>query len=475
MSTNVDPVEAFKQARHASRVADDVEDDELIELPDELSASDAGNAARLIRLEGRRLRHVHAWQKWLVYDDGRWHIDLGDALVSHRAKAVGADVLRQSRELTDDKAREAAEKFAKRCENASAIGSMLTLARGIPGVLVDHEQLDAHPTLLNVLNCTIDLETGKARDHEPDDLMTKRAPVVYDEESTAPLWESCLERWQPDPAVRDYLQRMCGSAITGHPVERLFVNHGVGGNGKSKFYGAIAGLLGSYSVVPHKSLLVAQRHQEHQTVVASLFGARMLVVPETEADDRLNEALVKNLTGGDTIRARRIREDEWDFKPTWTAFMHTNYRPVVSGADEGIWRRLRLIPWETIIPTSQQDPRLGDKLASEESGILNWLIAGAVRWLDGDDSEPADVIAATADYRDAENVIGRFVDECCVTGPGKSVPVKKLGQTYTLWCQQNAEDVMTSKALGQALEAMGFRAKKGTGGVRIRLGLGLIR
>ena len=183
-------------------------------------------------------------------------------------------------------------------------------------------------------------------------------------------------------------------------------------------------MLGEYAVTPSKGLFVMTRHEDHKTELASLFGARMLVLPETAQAGRLNEESVKNLTGGDAITCRRMREDEWTFSPTHTAFMHTNYRPRISGTDLGIWRRIRLIPWTVTISDAEKDEELGDKLDVEAAGILNWLVAGCLDWQTYGLAEPDTVLAATEAYRAGEDHVGRFIADCLVEKPSRLDPLQ---------------------------------------------------
>jgi putative DNA primase/helicase len=398
---------------------------------------------------------VHAWSKWIVYSDGRWVIDHGDTLVTETAKNVARRLFKLAVTLSY-REREAVWQWAKKCETAGTITALLRLARGMPGVLTDHADLDADPWLLNVSNGTIDLRTGLLRPHNPDDLLTMQAPVLFDASATAPLWNACLERWQPDPEMRAFLQRAAGTGITGHPLEALILNVGTGGNGKTKYYSTIAHVLGPYCVTPHKSLLVAQRHEQHPTHVASLFRARMLIAPETKQDDRLDEESIKNLTGGDQLRARRMREDEWSFWPTHTAVMHTNHRPRIRGTDEGIWRRVKLVLWTVTIPEHERDEHLADKLAAEASGILNYLVAGALDWQRQGLAEPDGVRLATAAYRDEQDHVGRFLADACTIGHHLSVPASTLREAYERWCADEGEKPWTAKALGGALTSRGF-------------------
>ena len=450
---------------------DDELDDELA-LPDGFRPTDVGNASRLVANSDGHLRHVHGWQKWSVYDAGRWVVDHGEALVTEQAKQVPRELFRLAAEMSG-KQRDAIWRFALRCEQSGSLAAMIKLARGIPGVIVDHADLDADPWLLNVLNGTIDVRTGELRPHNPDDLLTMQAPVIYNANAACPTWDACIERWQPDLDVRRFLQRAIGSAATGHPLENLFINVGSGGNGKSKFFGAISNVLGPFAVIPHKSLLVAGRHEGHPTHVASLFRARMLIAPETSQDDRLDEELVKNLTGGDTLRARRMREEEWSFEPSWTAFLHTNHRPRVRGTDEGIWRRVRLIPWDVTIPTEERDEHLAARLADEASGILNWIVAGAVDWHRRGLDEPDSVRVATSNYRTAEDHLGKFLADACDTANSAgSVAAKALRAAYETWCDEAGENPWSATRFGRELTGRGYDSAR-TMSARYWLGIEL--
>ena len=198
---------------------------------------------------------MHAWGKWLVYKRGRWIIDEKDALVTEIAKQVAKGLFELAAKTADkdsNKAKPIWEWALKSC-TSGAIAAMIRLARGMPGILVDHEQLDADPWLLNVANGTVDLRTGELRAHNPADLCTMQAPVAYDPDAPAPLWEACLQRWQPDDEVRDYVQTRAGAGATGIPTETVDIDYGEGGNGKSKFHGAIQHVLGPYAAVPTRA------------------------------------------------------------------------------------------------------------------------------------------------------------------------------------------------------------------------------
>lgn len=454
---------------HRAAASDDARARRTKALVDGFRASDVGNADRLVAAAGHRIRYVHKWQKWLVYEHGRWVIDFGGARIAQVARDVAHGIYLAALDL-DDALVKPHQQWAAASERSTAIAAMIHLARGAPGVLIEHDELDTHPWLLNVANGTLDLRTGVLGRHQPEHLLTVQAPVEHDSDAAAPLWEHCLARWQPDPDVRGYLQRAVGTGLTGHPLEYLFVNHGDGSNGKTKFYEALAGVLGDYAVTPSKGVFVEARHDDHKTELASLHGARMLVLGETEHGDRLNEAKVKNLTGGDSITCRRMREDEWSFRPTHTAFVHTNHRPRVTGTDHGMWRRLRLIEWSTRIADDERDDALGAKLRTEAPGILRWVLAGCLDWQRRGLDEPPAVTASTAGYRYDEDHVGRFLADCCRTAAGLRIRVGRLRELYEQWCDQAGEDAWSQTRLGLALTNRGIGPSR-VGGVGFREGV----
>jgi len=417
-------------------MVDDFNDDYGV-APDGHRLTDTGNAYRFISHSEGRVRYVNKWGRWIVYRGGRWIVDANDALVTEVAKKVARNLMSMAPALGGEM-RDKVYKAAMRAESAGAIAAMIQLARGIDGVIVEHEDLDADPYILNCLNGTVDLRTGELLDHDPADLCTQQCPVGYDPEAIAPLWEKCLLRWQPDHVVREYLQREAGAGACGRQTETLSIHYGQGGNGKSKFFGAVQRVLGPYTVVPHKSLIIATKHEQHSTVIASLFRVRLAVASETSERDWLNESQVKNLTGGDRLSARRMREDEWEFNPTHTLVMFSNHRPEIRGTDEGMWRRVRLISWDVTIPVAERDEDLARKLANEASGILRWIVEGCMRYLSVGIIAPECIVASTADYRAGEDTVSRFiVDLGIVFERNSSLPSLELRTAHDEWCVDN--------------------------------------
>jgi putative DNA primase/helicase len=227
----------------------------------------------------------------------------------------------------------------------------------------------------------------------------------------------------------------------------LLVFHGSGANGKSTLVNCLLDLLGEdYATKMPRDMLVVSRQSQHATREASLFGKRFCSAMETEDGQALSEGLVKDLTGGDKIMARRMKEDFWQFDPTHKLCLATNHKPIIRGGDHGIWRRLKLVPFDRQIPESEQDTELGDKLKSELSGILNWAIAGCLSWQKSGLVDPECVRVATADYRSQSDDIGQFIADHCVVGPAFLVPAKSLFECY----RENGGD-MTQTAFGRSM------------------------
>lgn len=374
--------------------------------------TDTANAARLADLHAGRIHYVAAWNSWIVWRGGHWMRDERGVRIAEKAKDVGREYLKDAARAKDDARRTALAKWGTASLSAGRIRAMVELARGIDGILLDHTRLDADPWLLCVRNGVIDLRTGMLREADPADLMTMQAPVEWHDDAEAPRFMRSLEEWHPDPDVRDYVQRVVGSALVGEQVDHRFIIHyGPGGNGKGTFVRALLRVLGPYAVTPHLSLLVQQKHGEHDTVKASLFRARLAVASETERRVKLAEASVKNLTGRDTIRCRRLYENEWEFEPSHSLWLQTNYLPEIAGRDEGIWRRIRVVPWTNTFERKNATEDLDEVLATEASGILRWAVQGVQKWMENGLTEPEAVIRATMAYRKAEDVFARFAND----------------------------------------------------------------
>lgn len=436
--------------------------------------TDLGNARRLVRLFGDRIRYVHTWGAWLIWDGTRWVKDETGEI--HRlARETVRAMYAEAADTEDSGARQSLAKWATSSESAGKLKAMVDLAQSEPGVAMHHTALDASPWLLNCLNGTIDLRTGQLHPHNRSDMLTKRIAVVYDPNATAPTWDRFLARITEDNAeLSAYMQRAAGYTLTGTTTEQcLFFLYGGGANGKSTFVEAMADLMGDYWQKAPTEMIMLQRNTGIPNDLARLPGARMVVTGELSQGRKLDEAKVKDLTGGDTISARFMREEWFDFRPVFKLWMFGNHKPGIRGDDYGIWRRIRLIPFKATIADSEKDTGLPAKLRAELPGILAWAVRGCFDWQRGGLQTPDAVQSATEAYRSEMDVIGAFLDECCVLHSNAKSQATQLYKSYCAWCEANGEHALPQKQFGQRLDARGLQSKR-TGKGFWRLGAGLL-
>lgn len=332
----------------------------------------------------------------------------------------------------------------------------MILARSLCEVGV--EQFDADPWLLNVANGTIDLRTGELREHRREDLLTKLCPVPFDPDATCPTFEGFLDRILPDPEVHAFVQRAVGYALTGSTREQvLFILWGGGANGKTTLVEALLAVLGDYGLMTPTDTIAARRETSIPNDVARLRGARFVGAIETDENRRLAEARVKQLTGSDTISARHMRAEWFDFKMSGKLFLATNHKPVIRGTDYAIWRRIRLVPFTITIPDDEKDGALPDKLLAEAPGILRWAVDGCAAWQHEGLGAPEAVSVATDDYRTEQDVLGEFIRDCCSTHPDASCTAAELYDAFADW---HGGRPMNKKTFGLRLQERGFEPSR---------------
>jgi putative DNA primase/helicase len=424
--------------------------------------TDLGNSERFIYRHGDDVMYCYAWGKFLVWTGRRWERDETGKL--HRlAKATVRSIYQEAAETEDEKERKALADHAKRSEAEARIRAMLELAKS--EVPISSEDLDARPWYLNVQNGTVDLRTGNLHPHRQEDFLTKLAPVSYDPDATAPTWAAFLERVLPSEDLRAFVQRAVGYSATGDTSEQcMFINHGGGANGKSTFQETIAAALGDYTMRAPTEMLLARRAGGIPNDVARLKGSRFVAASETEEGRRLAESLIKDLTGQDTITARFMRAEWFDFKPTHKLWLSTNHKPEIRGTDAAIWRRIRLVPWAVTIPPSEQDKRLAAKLKEELPGILAWIVQGCLEWRREGLRPPDEVRRATGRYRAEMDVLAAFIDEECVVSERASATAKALYSAYREWSEANGEKPESQRRFGGRLKERGFESGKITAG-----------
>ncbi|MBE0660685.1 MAG: bifunctional DNA primase/polymerase [Bryobacteraceae bacterium] len=443
----------------SSRCADP--DDRLISFP----YTDSGNAERFEMVNGGDFRYCGAHGKWYAWDGTRWAID--DAgRASLAAKDVARRLYAEAATITDDTPRRAAAGWARQSESAARRAAMLTLAQGEGRIPVRPEAFDADPWLLNVLNGVVDLRTGELLQHRREGLMTRQCPVVYDPGARSHEWAEFLRvTTDGDDELIEFLMRVAGYAFTGSTrEEKLFMVLGPTGSGKSTWLEALKSVAGDYARTADFETFTLRRDAGIRNDIAALAGRRLVLAIETEEGKRLAEGLVKSLTGRDTIAARYLYGEFFEFRPQFKLILAANDAPKVRHQDEAIWRRIVRLPFEHTVPASRRDPGLKERLTADPanlSAILAWAIEGCLRWQESGLGEPERVRIATLAYREDQDPLREFIQECCELGPDYRISTRSLRGAYERFCEaEGYEHPLGPKRFADALKMTRCEAER---------------
>ncbi|QNS09205.1 DNA primase family protein [Streptomyces xanthii] len=417
-------------------------------LPETLT--DRGSAKLFVRTHAREFRYVPelGWYRW---NGGRWHADQDDTVL------WAAGDLAEALADHDPRGRFTAQELHEHRRRAlSTIGmnAMLAQARTAPGMVLNAAQLDGDPYALCTPGGIVDLRTGVVRTPDPDHDFHSRSTQVAPASVPTPLWDRFLGDTFGDDAegreMIDFLQLMLGYSVTGDVGGQVLpFLFGAGKNGKSVLLDVVMKLMGDYADAAPPGFLMSRPYDGHPTDLAELHGRRIVVCHEIKPGDRFDEARVKLLTGGDRIKARRMRQDFFSFQPTHKLWLVGNHRPEVGTGGFAFWRRMRLIPFERVVSDERRIDNLADILVTEEGpGILGWLIDGARRYLGGekDLTGPERVRIATTAYADTEDHTGRFLSESCALETGERTEQAGLYVTYRKWCGNEGASPVSSRA-----------------------------
>lgn len=436
--------------------------------------TDLGNAERLVRLFGDRIKYVPQWG-WLVWDGKRWVRDIGNLRVTKFAEETVRIIYEEASKASNQDDRTRLAHWAVTSESRQRITSMIELAA--PMCLADPEEFDRDPYLLNCLNGVVDLRTKNLRPHDPNLKLTKLAPVNYVPDAVAPTWQKFLnDIFLGDKDLIAFIQRAVGYSITGDGCENvLFICYGSGSNGKTTFHNTILKVLGDYGKVMAVDALLKRREQadSHPTVLADLQGVRLAVAQEIEEGRHLAIARVKTLTGGDRIKARFMRKDYFDFDSTHKIWLATNYKPIISDTTYAMWRRIILIPFMAIFDETRRDKKMQEKLLLEAEGILAWLVQGCFEWQQQGLNPPKVVLEATEEYRTEMDRIQLWLEECCEADSKAITSFADLYASYESWCKEVGEEPLSKRRFGDRLSDKGFEKVTLPGGVKARKGLRL--
>src|SRR5919112_4320031 len=420
--------------------------------------TDLGNAERFVDTYREQVLWCPARKSWLRWDGVRWTWDErgGVRKLAHKvARGIYGDAVNEPDEA---KQREIA-KFARASQNEPRIGAMLNEAR--PYLAVGMDELDADPWLINCQNGTLDLRTGKLKAHDPADRITKIVPVDYDPGAPCPRFKQFLKEALVDGTVIKFVKRYSGYTLTGITRERLLaILYGFGKNGKTTLVELLHEVLGDYARNTDVETLLIKKYQGVGNDVAALKGARFVSAAEVEKGRRLAESKVKQLTGRDTVTARFLFGEPFNFTPEFKLWLSTNNKPVIQGTDDAIWDRLRLIPFTQRFDGDRQDPKLPEKLRAEMPGVLAWMVEGCLEWQEHGLGEPESVRAATAQNRAEMDTLAAFIEDRCVVRKGAVAPATPLYKQYQMWCDDTGEKPETQKMFGMQLRERGFVSDK---------------
>lgn len=436
---------------------------------------DIGNAKRFFDLLGDDFLYNYTDKCFLYWDDCRWAADIDG--VAERAADVSIEAMSEEAryyEQTGDE--DLIKAFRKHIKSSRSNKSKTNLLREIQhNIPVTPRQLDRHKMAFNVPNGTLSLKTGQLIPHDRGHLITKLSPIEYTSNADCPLWLSFLDDiFGGDRELIRYIQKAVGYSMTGDVSEQcVFFLYGTGRNGKSTFLDVLREILGEYvsNIQPETIMVKNNCGSGINSDIARLKGARMVTTVEPNEGVRINEGLIKQLTGDDTVTARKLYGNEFEFKPEFKLWMATNHKPIIRGTDTGIWRRIHMIPFTVQIPPEKVDKQLKDKLRTEYPAILHWAVEGCLLWQAEGLNQPKAVLDMTREYRREMDVISAFIEDRCEVGEGLYEKSSVLYAVYSSWCEANNEYKMSNTKFSVEMDKRFSKCKQRDGmyfcGVRI--------
>jgi P4 family phage/plasmid primase-like protien len=433
--------------------------------------TDVGNCDAFLARYGSDLLYVPLWKAWMVWDGKRWARDTVNKVGQLAVQFVRQDMLAYASNIKEDNRRIAYLKHLLASQASYKIEGMLNVC--MKDHCVDAAKFDRNGNLFNCLNGTLDLLDGTVSPHRKGDYLTKMAGVSFDPSATAPTWDKFVNRiFQGDDGenrdnLLNYVQRAVGYSMTAETVAQcLFVLWGNGRNGKTTFIEAILAMMGDYGLVGQQSLLLDDgKGKANGEDEVNLLGVRFASCSETNSGQRFDEAKIKRLVGTGKVRARRLYESSFEFEATHKLWLDCNHKPVVRNNDEGIWRRIKLIPFLQQIPFNERDEGLSEKLRAETSGVLNWALKGLMEWRkDRKLHEPSEVCNAVNGYRFESDYFGQFLSDCIEPNDADTAATDEVYRVFCRWMESNGMKQILSKiAFGKKMGERNYKTKVSTG------------
>lgn len=419
------------------------------------SYDDTGNAERFTDMHGEILRYSYIRKGWYFYDGKKWVIDQ-EGKVKNLADQVIEKMKHETVYIPEGTDEEEAKKlFRRHIKNTRNHSGKTNMIKESEHLLpIQPEEFDKDLHLFNVQNGYLDLKTGKLHEHCKDRYFTKISNVEYTDKADCPMWEEFLNQiFNNDQELISYMQRAVGYSLSGSTEEQMmFILLGNGRNGKSVFLDIITDIFGSYSTnIQPQAIMVKQQSNNANPDIAKLAGARLVTTTEPNEGVRFDEGLIKQLTGGDRVTARFLYEDEFEYTPQFKLWMATNHKPFIRGTDDGIWRRLAIVPFNVQIPEHKVDKKLTHKLKREIDAILNWAVEGYLMWQREGLNEPQIIKDQRQEYRTEMDSIEAFIEECCIRESHVAERASTLFQAYDNWAKENNQYTMSNTKFGREI------------------------
>lgn len=419
------------------------------------SFDDTGNAQRFKDAYGDFILYSYVRKNWYYYDGKIWQIDqegMIKKLVDKTVAKMKNEALFVPEAVDEDVVKKNFQQHVKSTRSSKGKTNMLKETEHLTAV--QPSQFDSEVDLFNVRNGYLDLEKSNLLEHDKSKYFTKISSVEFTDKIGCSLWLEFLDQiFDGNKELIDYMQKAVGYSLSGSTQEQMmFILYGNGRNGKSVFLDIVTEMFGSYATnIQPQTIMVKQQSGGANSDIARLAGARLVTTTEPNEGVRLDEGLVKQLTGGDKVTARFLYENEFDFIPQFKLWMATNHKPIIRGTDDGIWRRLAIIPFTVQIPENKIDYNLTNKLKGELTAILNWAVEGYAKWKVEGLKEPEIIKAQRQEYRVEMDSIECFLEDCCVRGSSARVPAKQFYSEYKSWASENGQYMMSSTKFGREM------------------------
>jgi putative DNA primase/helicase len=462
------PMDIAPPAAEASAIAAKISTVDVANPEGPLDGSDCSNGKRFAVVCRDRAKY-HPSRGWMIYDPdrGMWEPDMLRA--EHLAKeTLPREILTDAAAALSDEQRRMLMAGCRRVCSRPGLVAALEMAKSEPDLAAGADEFDADPDLVNALDCVIDTRTGERLRHDPRFMITRQLGAPYEPDAPAPLWRAHLKRVTDGrPGLEAFLAALFGYSLTGHTFEqKMAIAYGVGANGKSVTIETVRTTMGSYAMAASAATFMVRRSDGGSNDLARLVGARLVTASETGPAQRLDEALVKQVTGSEPVAARFLFREFFEFVPQFKLMLSTNHKPMIVGTDHGIWRRIWLIPFDVVIPDAEQDRELAVKLRAELPGILAWMVQGCLRWREEGLTAPDEVRSATDGYQLEMDPLAGFLAEQTIADPTGSVTAGALYGAYHAWAEAIGDEPLKQRTFSARLTERGLKTSKrepGTG------------